>query len=403
MQSTGRTESSALPLKSELMGLDFRRLFESSPGRLLILSRDFTIVGATDAYVHVTLQRREAMIGRHLFEVFPDNPDLPDADGVHNLRASLNRVVDGRRADRMAVQRYDIRGASGEFEEHYWSPVNTPILDDTGAVEFIVHSVDEVTDLVMLEKRGAERDRAAAEAIHEEHQRLVESNNALAATNEELEAFCYSVAHDLRAPLRGIQGFSQALLEDYSASVDEKGQGYLQRVSSAALRMSELIDDLLTLSRISRSPLTRVDVDLSELARATAADQARHYAHHVEVTVADGLRAHADARLVQIVFENLLGNSFKFTSKVAAARVEVGTVDTENGAALFVRDNGAGFDEAYASKLFAPFQRLHSEKEFSGTGIGLATVQRIVRRHGGRAWARSAVDQGTTIYFTLPD
>jgi light-regulated signal transduction histidine kinase (bacteriophytochrome) len=306
-------------------------------------------------------------------------------------------------AETMPVQRYDVQRPDGQFDERYWSTTNTPVADQSGAVRYIIHSVDEVTALVMLEKRAAERDQAAAEAMREEHERLVESNNALAATNEELEAFCYSVAHDLRAPLRGIQGFSQALLEDYSASVDEKGQGYLQRVSSAALRMSELIDDLLTLSRISRSPVTRVDVDVSSLARETAADQARHYKHHVEMTIGDGLHAHADARLVQIVLENLLGNAFKFTSKIAAARVTVGSVDTENGRAFFVRDNGAGFDEGYASKLFAPFQRLHSEKEFSGTGIGLATVQRIVRRHGGRAWARSAVDQGTTIYFTLPD
>lgn len=366
------------------MGLDFRPIFEAAPGRYLVLTPDLTIVAASHEYVRVTMQSRVAMIGRGLFEVFPDNPDDPAADGVKNLRASLNRVLSEKRADMMPVQRYDVRGPGGEFEERYWSPLNTPLLDDRGDVYLIIHSVDDVT------------------ALHAEHQRLVESNNALAATNEELEAFCYSVAHDLRAPLRGIQGFSQALLEDFSASVDAKGQDYLQRVSAAALRMSELIDDLLNLSRISRASLTRVPVDLSTLAAKIARDQAQHHAHPVDITIADGLSANADARLVQIVLENLLGNAYKFTAKTAAAYVEIGRAEIDGGP-FFVRDNGAGFDEAYASKLFAPFQRLHSEKEFAGTGIGLATVQRIVRRHGGRTWARSALGAGTTIYFTLPD
>jgi light-regulated signal transduction histidine kinase (bacteriophytochrome) len=271
------------------------------------------------------------------------------------------------------------------FEERYWRPLNTPVLDAKGELLYIVHSVDDVTDL------------------HAEHLRLVESNNALASTNEELEAFCYSVAHDLRAPLRGIQGFSQALLEDYEASVDAKGQDYLKRVSSAALRMSELIDDLLNLSRISRSPLTRTVVDVSALATDTARELAQQYPHRIDLAIAGGLSATADARLVKIVLENLLGNALKFTAGTADPRLEVGRTDIDGEPCFFVRDNGAGFDEAYASKLFAPFQRLHSEKEFAGTGIGLATVQRIVRRHGGRAWARSAVNAGTTIFFSLPD
>jgi len=360
-------------------------MFEAVPGRFLVLAPDLTIVAATDDYVRVSMQPRAAMIGRSLFDVFPDNPDDPAADGVKNLRASLDRVRAGRIADAMAVQRYDVRDSHGVFEERFWRPSNTPVLDAQGELLYIVHSVDDVT------------------ALHEEHRRLVESNNALAATNEELEAFCYSVAHDLRAPLRGIQGFSQALLEDYAQGLDDKGQDYLKRVSSAALRMSELIDDLLTLSRISRSSLTRAPIDLSAIAREVAQDQARHYAHPVDVVIADGLHANADARLIRIVLDNLVGNACKFTARTASARVEVGSSEVDGTRSFFVRDNGAGFDEAYASKLFAPFQRLHSEKEFAGSGIGLATVQRIVRRHGGRVSARSAVNAGTTIAFTLPD
>lgn len=368
------------------MGLDFQRLFESTPGRYVVLAPDFTILAATDSYVAAAMQPREAMIGRGVFEVFPDNPDNPNADGVKNLRASLERVLRRKTAETMAMQRYDVRSADGErFEERYWSPTNTPLLDESGEVRAIIHAVEEVTQLV------------------QEHRRLVEANNALAAANEELEAFCYSVAHDLRAPLRGIQGFSQALLEDYAPRVDEKGRGYLQRVSAAALRMSELIDDLLTLSRISRSRLARGPVDLSATAGEIAAGLQLHAGHPVETVIAGGLHANADARLMRIVLENLLGNAFKFSAKTPQPRVEFGAVTSEGVTEFFVRDNGAGFDEAYASKLFAPFQRLHAEKEFAGTGIGLATVQRIVRRHGGRVRANAAVNSGATIYFTLPE
>lgn len=388
------------------MDLDFRRLFESAPVRYLVLSPDLTIVGVTDAYAQATMQKRERMIGRALFEVFPDNPDDPAADGVNNLRASLDRVRRDKRADTMAIQKYDIRrpeAEGGAFEERYWSPVNTPVLDEAGELIYIIHAVDDVTEAVRLEKHHAAKDRLAAAAFTEEHRRLVEAVTALEAANHELEAFSYSVAHDLRAPLRGIQGFSQALLEDYTGAVDSRGQDYLQRVSAAALRMSELIDDLLTLSRISRTPLSRGPVDLSAIATRVAGDLEREHHRAVTTTIADGMQANADDRLMQIVFENLLDNAWKFTTKVPEPSVEIGSQSIDGVTAFYVRDNGAGFDEAYASKLFAPFQRLHSDKEFAGTGIGLATVQRIVRRHGGRVWASATLNGGATFYFTLPE
>ena len=384
------------------MGLEFRELFESVPALYCVLSPDLTIVAVTDEFVRAAMRPRDQMIGRFLFEVFPDNPADPH-DGVKNLRTSLERVIRDRVVDTMPLQRYDVRGPEsegGKFEIHYWRPVNTPLFDDDGRLTFIIHAVENVTAEVMREQVHEGRQRDAEAAIRAEHAQLVEAVTALEAANEELEAFSYSVAHDLRAPLRAIQGFSQALLEDYASLVDEKGQGYLRRVSAGALRMSELIDDLLTLSRISRAPLSRAPVDLTAIAKDVAAHFERDRA--IGVTVADGMTANADARLMRIVFENLLGNAWKFTANAAKPTVEVGVETVEDAPAFFVRDNGAGFDEAYASKLFAPFQRLHSDKEFAGTGIGLATVQRIVRRHGGRAWARAAVGEGATFYFTLP-
>ena len=221
--------------------------------------------------------------------------------------------------------------------------------------------------------------------------------------NNELEAFSYSVSHDLRAPLRSIQGFSQILLETYQATLDEPAQDYLRRVCAAARRMGELIDDLLALSRIGRDDLRLRPIDLSAIAGAIAGElQRRDPERQVELRISDRLVVTADERLVKIVFENLLGNAWKFTRKTAAAVIEVGAVASDEGPpAYFVRDNGAGFKMAYVQKLFRPFQRLHSEAEFPGTGIGLATVHRAIERHGGRVWAEATVNGGATFFFTL--
>jgi signal transduction histidine kinase len=221
--------------------------------------------------------------------------------------------------------------------------------------------------------------------------------------NAELEAFSYSVSHDLRAPLRTIDGFSQLLLEDCGDVLPPEGQDYLRRVRAAAQRMGELIDDLIELSRVERTELRRERVDVSRMAHLTAAALRKSApARNVTLVVQPDMMAEVDPRLFRIVLENLMGNAWKFTSKVATATVEFGALaDDGNSTTFFVKDNGAGFNPDRAAKLFAPFQRLHSEAEFPGTGIGLATVQRIVSRHGGRIWAKSAVGQGATFLWTI--
>lgn len=237
----------------------------------------------------------------------------------------------------------------------------------------------------------------------EQQAALRRANEMAEAANRELEAFSYSVAHDLRAPLRSIDGFSQALIEDYEDKLDDEGRGHLARVRAAAQRMAQLIDDLLGLSRVTRSELHRGDVDVSALATEIAERlQKGQPARGVRFTIQPGLRAWADARLLGVALENLLANAWKFTSRRDDAAVEVGSAETDGGAAFFVRDNGAGFDMLYAGKLFSAFQRLHNKAEYDGTGIGLATVQRIVRRHGGRVWAEGVVNEGATFWFTLP-
>lgn len=235
-------------------------------------------------------------------------------------------------------------------------------------------------------------------------QRVAERTAELAAANKELEAFCYSVSHDLRAPLRSIDGFSLAVLEDYGHLLDEDGQGYLQRVRLASQRMAELIDGLLNLSRLTRSEIVRQEVDLSTIAQEVAEVlKQAHTDREVCVSIEPDLKAHGDSGMLRILFENLLGNAFKFTANRTDARVEIGKmVDKESDRTIFyVRDNGAGFDMVYADKLFGAFQRLHTIHEFPGNGIGLATVQRIINRHGGEIWAHGEIGQGATFFFNL--
>ena len=221
--------------------------------------------------------------------------------------------------------------------------------------------------------------------------------------NSELEAFSYSVSHDLRAPLRSIDGFSQLLLDKHAGNLDAEAQEYLRFVREAAQRMGELIDDLLLLSRVGRGELSRDRIDLSSIARVVAEELKKNDPdRQVILCIQDQLLVEADGRLMRVAFENLIGNAWKFTAKVSEPRIEVGAYQKGVDTVFFIRDNGAGFDMKYAENLFRPFQRLHSESEFPGTGIGLATVHRIIDRHGGRVWAESAVGQGTSLYFTIP-
>ena len=234
---------------------------------------------------------------------------------------------------------------------------------------------------------------------------LSDAQVAADAANRELETFSYSVAHDLRAPLRAIDGFCHALLADHALQLDTEGQQYLDRVVSNTQRMGQLIEDLLALSRVTRVPLRRTEVDLGAMARRVFATlKEADPERQVTLQLTEPLLASCDARLVQVVLENVIGNAWKFTRKRPDALIEMGKTQTPNGATFFVKDNGVGFDNSQANKLFVAFQRLHSRTEFEGTGIGLATAHRVIRNHGGVIWAESKPGEGTTLFFTLgPD
>jgi signal transduction histidine kinase len=261
---------------------------------------------------------------------------------------------------------------------------------------------DEIGQLDRAMRRAAITIRERDHALRALNSTLEQSLHEQQILNRELEAFSYSVSHDLRAPLRSIDGFAQALREDWGDRLDEAGQDHLSRVRNAAQRMGRLIDDLLKLSRLSRTQIQRIDVNLSQLARSIASElHERNPTRDVAWRIDDNLQASCDPALARIMLENLLGNAWKFTSKTANACIEFTVVPERDPTTFVVRDNGAGFDMKYADKLFAPFQRLHGEREFPGTGIGLATVQRIVHKHGGSVRTRAEIGRGASFFFTL--
>jgi len=277
------------------------------------------------------------------------------------------------------------------------SVINALVVDDRMSV--IPRKQQAKTRPAQSEERSPEEILRQNADLEE---RVRKRTEQLEASNKELEAFCYSVSHDLRAPLRSIDGFTHALIESYSETLDPVAREYLQRVRAASLRMSQLIDDLLHLSRVGRREMRIQDVDLSELAANVAHDlQKGDPARQVDLVIAPGLRARADERLIRIALENLLGNAWKFTSRKPQARIEFGSESRDGKPVYFVKDDGAGFDMAYADKLCTPFQRLHANHEFPGSGIGLAIVQRIISRHNGKISGQGTPEKGATFYFSI--
>lgn len=386
-------------------------LFESLPGLYLILTPELVIVTASDAYLEATMQRRDQIVGRGLFEVFPDNPDDQDATGTSNLRASLERVRETRAADTMAIQKYDIRRPDGSFEERFWSPVNSPLLGADGQLEYFIHRVEDVTAFVRHESQSKDdtgelhtRLRNMEAEVFRNTTLLQQAKRDLEAANKDLQSFTYSVSHDLRAPLRHVQGYIELLTRETAASpMSDKARRHLQTITDASVEMGNLIDDLLAYSRMGQVEMRETVVSLDDMIQTTMRGLEMAIAgRRIDWVVASLPQVFADPTALQQVFANLLGNAVKYSRLRDPARIEIGTAGEEHGRViLFVRDNGAGFDMQYVHKLFGVFQRLHPSKDFEGTGIGLAIVRQVIIRHGGRVWAEGAVNQGATIYFTL--
>ena len=369
----------------------FLEAFLHAPVGMLLVRPDRSILSANPAMCRI-LGYDETELCSLTF----DGVTAPDDRGF--VLESVARTLSGPEDTFDLDQRLVHKGG-----EPVWARVTATLVNDAdGAPVHFVVVVEDVTERLRADRdrRRAEEDLAELNASLE--LRVAKRTEALAQANEELEAFSYSVSHDLRAPLRALDGFSLALAEDYGPVLDESAQDYLRRIRAASQRMALLIDDLLQLSRVTRSEMALEPVDLVGIAEEVIDDlRAGDPAREVDVSLPSSLVVNGDAKLLEVLLVNLLGNAWKFTSGQPTARIELGVEREDQGGVYFVRDDGAGFDPMYADKLFTPFQRLHTGEEFPGTGVGLATVKRIVRRHGGSVWAEGAVGVGATVYFTL--
>jgi len=362
----------------------FRTMADGAPVLLWMAGRDALCTFFNQGWLTFTGRTLEAEYGTGW------------AGGVHPedfqpcMHLFMNAFVE-RRDFRME---YRLRRADGQYR--WILDTGRPRFASDGSFEGFIGSCIDITEL-------RESSAALARLNDELEDRVEMRTSELKHVNAELESFSYSVSHDLRAPLRAVDGFSKILMELHGGSLDENARHYLKRICACAERMGDLIDDLLTLAHLTRAVLTPTRIDLGQIARVVVDDLRKAGPdRRIDIVIADGLLATADRRLLRIALENLIGNAWKFTRKRADARIEVGLQAAPGGRSFFfVRDNGAGFDMTYAAKLFAPFQRLHHEADFEGTGIGLATVARIIQRHGGRIWAEGKPDKGATFSFTL--
>jgi hypothetical protein len=398
-------------------GFAFHKIVVDDDGRPV----DYVFLEVNNAFEKLTGLKRDDLIGKRVTQVLPGvEKDPDDWIGTYGKVALIGREIKFERHSAALNAWYAVAAYSptkGHFATVFEDITERKQMEEAlrrAHSDLEIKVRERTSDLARaneeMETEIAERMRADAKVRmlnRELEQRVTERTAQLEAANRELEAFSYSVSHDLRAPLRVIDGFSKAIEEEQASALDDTGRDYFKRVRAAAGRMGQLIDALLDLSKQTRGELNRVPVDLSSLAKRAAEELSKnHPKRNVDVVLAEGVTMQGDPVMLRAVIENLLGNAWKFTARRERARIEFGVLKSEIHnpkfeMVCFVRDNGAGFDMAYADKLFIAFQRLHGAEDFPGIGIGLATVRRIINRHGGRIWAESEPDKGATFYFTL--
>lgn len=400
--------------------IDFRALFESAPGAYLVLKPDsprFTILAVTDSYLRVTMTERKEIVGRGLFEVFPDNPNEVSPTGVQHLRSSLERVLKSKLQNAMPIQRYDVQrpGSSGrEFEKRYWSPTNSPVLDHNAEIRYIIHRAEDVTEFVERKAGEAkvklEADTLLARNVELElevegrSREIAEATTKLEQSNAELEAFNYTVSHDLRAPLRAMWGFANAMEEDYGAELNEIARGYLREITDSAKRMDQLINALLAYSRVGRGEITLVPVDTNKCFRDALHLISGDASHKDQASVDFQPNMPAvlgDSILLTAVLANLVSNAAKFVAQGQEAKVRVYCETGPEKIRIVVADEGIGIALENQGKIFGAFERLHGDDRYQGTGIGLAIVRRAIERMNGNFGVESSLGRGSRFWVEL--
>lgn len=412
---------------------DFQALFQSAPGLYLVLAPDLHIVAVSDAYLRATITKREEILGRGIFDVFPDNPDDPSATGVRNLRTSLERALPDKTSDAMAVQKYDIRkpeAAGGGFEERYWSPVNSPVFGPGEEVLYIIHRVEDVTEFVRIKQQGLEQKKLAEELrthagqmeaevyqraaeVQEANRRLEAANHELLRANEEAERgsrfkdqFLSTMSHELRTPLNAVLGFSDLLADERYGPLNERQRRYVTHIHTGGKHLLSLISDILDLSKIEAGrmelaleslPIETTFGEVLSVMQPLADKKSQVLTKHSE----PGLVVRADGTRFKQVLMNLLGNAIKFTPN--GGRIEVAARLAGGQVRVEVRDSGPGIPPEEQKRIFEAFYRLRETgKKTEGTGLGLAITHRLVELHGGELCLESEVGQGSCFYFSLP-
>jgi len=428
-----RRNSATRDLPASWAAPDFRALFESAPGLYLVLTPDLNIVAVSDAYLRATMTMREGILGRGIFDVFPDNPNDPAATGVRNLRTSLERVLHDKISDTMAVQKYDIRkpeSEGGEFEERYWSPVNSPVFGPDKEVSYIIHRVEDVTEFVRLKQQGIEQQKLAqelrthaghmeaevflrAKEVQEANRRLETTNQELVRAKEEAERgsrfkdqFLSTMSHELRTPMNAILGFSELLTEERYGSLNDRQRRYVNHIRSGGQHLLKLINDILDLSKIEagRMELTieyveveQTIVEVLDSVRPLAEKKSQTLVHGEET----GLAVRADATRFRQVLMNLLANAIKFTPE--GGRIEVSARRVDDEVRAEVCDSGPGIPPEEQKRIFEAFYRLQQRGEApEGTGLGLAITKRLVELQAGQLGLESQPGQGSCFWFSLP-
>ncbi len=445
-----------------LTNINFQVLFEGLPGLFLIIApdKDYTVLGASKEYFKAMGLKKEDAAGKPLFKVFPPNPDDPDASANNLIDVSIKNVLKTKVKDQMAVVKYDVKlPGSEKLEVHHWSASNAPVLNEKNEVLYIIHQAENVTAKILAEKKAADLMKIALSELGEKStfiksnqervnrildvllkytlldfseqieitensdeidaivvglntlseelkrhiDQLEDTTSQLSAVNKELESFSYSISHDLRAPLRAINGYSRILEEDFESVLNDEGKRLLGVIQYNAKKMGILIDDLLAFSRLGKKELQRSEIDMDQLIEGVLMEVNKANPNTAKIISGTLLPVKADYSLINQVMINLLSNAVKYSSKEKEPVIKISSEKKEGNIIYSVTDNGVGFNKEYAHKLFGVFQRLHSTHEFEGTGVGLAIVQRVVNKHGGKVWADSVLGNGATFHFSIPD